>query len=82
MAVYEYTTINTSPTIKAESGGELGDVRGKAVKFVDGKVQLPGAGEVPIGIVLLSEVENVKTGDTVTIQVKDAINEAEQLIKK
>ena len=71
MAVYEYTTINTSPTIKAESGGELGDVRGKAVKFVDGKVQLPGAGEVPIGIVLLSEVENVKTGDTVTIQVKD-----------
>ncbi|HIS61474.1 MAG TPA: DUF2190 family protein [Candidatus Scybalomonas excrementigallinarum] len=71
MAVYEYATINTSSTITAESGGELGDVRGKAVKFVDGKVQMPGAGEDSIGIVLLSESENVKTGNTVTIQVKD-----------
>lgn len=71
MAVYEYATINTSSTITAESGGELGDVRGKAVKFVDGKVQMPGAGEDSIGIVLLSEAENVKTGNTVTIQVKD-----------
>ena len=71
MAVYEYTTINTSPTIVVEAGGELGDIRGKVVKFTDGKVQLPSAGEVPVGIVLLSEEETVKTGDEVTVQVKD-----------
>lgn len=71
MSVYEYATINTSPTIAVESGGELGDVRGKVVKFVDGKVQLAGAGEIPVGIVLISEEDNVRTGDAVTIQVKD-----------
>lgn len=71
MAVYEYTTIHTSPTIALEVNGELGDIRGKAVKFADGKVQLPGAGEVPVGIVLLSEEESVKTNDIVTVQVKD-----------
>lgn len=71
MAVYEYSMINTSSTIAVESGGELGDVRGKAVKFANGKVQLPEAGEAPVGIVLLSESESVKTGDTVTVQVKD-----------
>lgn len=71
MSVYEYTTMNTSPTIAVEVGGELGDIRGKAVKFIDGKAQLPNAGEVPVGIVLFSEEETVKTGDGVTVQVKD-----------
>lgn len=71
MSVYEYTTMNTSPTIAVEVGGELGDIRGKAVKFTDGTVRLPSAGEVPVGIVLFSEDESVKTGDEVTVQVKD-----------
>lgn len=71
MPVYEYATINSSPTIDLEIGKELGDARGKAVTFENGKVKIADAGEVPVGIVLLTQDSNLKTGDRVSVQIKD-----------
>lgn len=68
---YEYATMNQSPTITVEVGVDLGDARGKAVKFDAGKVSYPAAGEIPIGLVLLSESEDVKKEEELTIQIKD-----------
>lgn len=66
------TGINTSPTITGPSG-VAGDVRGKAVKFdASGKVVLANtAGEIAIGIALISEPSVVKEGDDINIQIKE-----------
>ena len=68
---YLATSINESPVIAEKAGAAIADVRGKAVKFADGAVVLAGAGEAAIGIGIMTNDENLKVGDDLTIQVKD-----------
>ena len=68
---YTGTTINESPVIAGEAGDNLGEAAFLAVAFdTDGKMKLPAAGDVPIGI-LSPETEDVSTGDSLTVQIKD-----------
>ena len=68
---YEYTGINTSPTITFPAGEELSEVHAKAVKLTEDGLVLPGAGEEAVGIVLITEDETYQKGEDITIQVKD-----------
>lgn len=65
------TSINESPVIAEKAGAAIVDVRGKAVKYADGAVVLAGAGEAAIGLGILTNDENLKIGDDLTVQVKD-----------
>lgn len=68
---YTSTGINTSATIVAAAGAEA-DYRGKAVKFNEnGNVVLAGAGEVAIGVGILTNAELTKAEEDVDIQVKE-----------
>ena len=63
--------INESPTIYAEAAEALTAPAMKAVAFdEDGKVEYPGAGAIPIGIVLADAVD-IPAGGRVNIQIKD-----------
>lgn len=65
------TGINTSATIVAAAGAEA-DYRGKAVKFDEaGNAVLAGAGEVAIGVGILTNSEATKANEDVDIQVKE-----------
>lgn len=68
---YLATSINESPVIVDKAGADIADVRGKAVKYADGKIVLAGAGEAAIGIGIMTNDENIKTGADVDIQIKD-----------
>lgn len=67
---FEYTGINTSSTVAIIAGMNIKDAQCKAVKFADGKAILPAAGEMPIGILLVSEDE-IPIGGETTVQIKD-----------
>lgn len=67
----EYTSMNQSPTMVVKVKSDLGDVRGKAVKFDGEEVTYPVAGEMPVGFALLSESDEVKAKDEITVQIKD-----------
>lgn len=69
--VYNSTTINQSPTISLMAAEELKDARGKAVVVSEGKVKLAKAGENAIGIVMLSDDENIPADARVNVQIKD-----------
>ena len=69
--VYEYTMINPSPTLDVVAGAKITDAPCKAVKLSAGKAVLPSAGEVPIGILLLSNESELESGAEAVIQVKD-----------
>lgn len=71
IGTYEYASINQSPTILVMAGAEIVDARCKAVKFENGKVTLPAAGEIPAGILLISNEDKIVTGAEATIQIKD-----------
>ena len=63
--------INQSPTIYGEAGAAITAPAMKAVAFdANGKVVLPTATSVPVGIVL-ADAADVAIGDRVNIQVKD-----------
>lgn len=68
---YEYTGINDSPTLTVTAGAAIKDAPCKAVKFQDGKVILPAAGECPAGILLISSESDIPEGVEAAIQVKD-----------
>ena len=68
---YTGTGINTSATI-VEAAGAAADFRGKAVKYDEnGKIVLAGAGEVAIGVGIITNAEESKVGEDVDIQVKE-----------
>lgn len=67
---YTGTGINTSATIVAPAGADA-DFRGKAVKFAGGKVALAGAGELAIGVGLITNSDETKAEEDVDIQVKE-----------
>jgi hypothetical protein len=69
---YLSTQINESATIVAPAGTASIDYRGKAVKFNgSGQAVLAGAGEVAIGIGILTNDEVSVVGNDVDIQVKE-----------
>lgn len=68
---YNSTGINTSATI-VEAAGAAADYRGKAVKIDEnGKAALAGAGEVAIGVGIITNSDTTKVGEDVDIQVKE-----------
>ena len=69
--MYLATSINESPTIVEKAGAAIADVRGKAVKYADGAVVLAGAGELAIGVGILTNDEAIAKGADVDIQIKD-----------
>lgn len=68
---YLATSINESPVIVDKAGADIADVRGKAVKYADGKIVLAGAGEAAIGVGIMTNDEAIKAGADVDIQIKD-----------
>lgn len=71
MATYFGTTINESPTIVLPAGAKIEAAQGKAVIISDGTAKLATAGANAIGLIPLSEDEEIAQGNDVTIQVKD-----------
>ena len=71
MATYLGTTINESPTINLEAGEDIQEAQGKAVIISGGLAITATAGANAIGIIPLSEDEEIKKGSYVTVQVKD-----------
>lgn len=70
--IYTTTGINESATISEKAGADIADVRGKAVKYdANGDVVLAAAGENMLGISILTNMENIKKGEDVDIQIKD-----------
>lgn len=64
-------SFNPSPTICGEAAADMAAPAMLAVKFdANGKLALPGAGEFCIGIVL-ADVDSIKSGDPISVQVKD-----------
>ena len=72
MATYLGTTINESPTINLEAGEDIQEAQGKAVIISGGLAITATAGANAIGIIPLSEDEEIKKGSDVTGQVKDS----------
>lgn len=69
---YLATSINESSIISEKAGAKIEDVRGKAVKYdSSGNVVLAGAGELCIGIGIMTNDETTEIGSDVDIQVKD-----------
>lgn len=68
---YEYTGISESTTISVKAGVELSSMEAKAIKFSDGAVVLPAAGDVPAGIILINQNDIIKKGEDLSIQVKN-----------
>ena len=69
---YTSTGINTSATIVGAAAAEIAGVAGKAVKFSAGKLAVANAaGEVVIGIALLTNADVVAAGEDVDVQVKE-----------
>lgn len=71
--VYTTTMINPSPTITGEAGAIIEDVRCKGVKYDEnGKIVLADtAGEMMIGVGLITNDSATAAGDDVDIQIKD-----------
>lgn len=71
MAAYTSTGINTSATIVGPAGAEA-DYRGKAVKYNEaGAFVAAGAGEVAIGIGIVTNAEKTAANADVDVQVKE-----------
>lgn len=69
---YTTTGINTSATIVGAAAAEIKNVAGKAVKFTGGKVAVATtAGEVVMGIAVLTSADVIAAGEDVDIQIKE-----------
>lgn len=68
---FENTQINESVTIVVSAAEELKGMNCKAVTLTADGAKLPAAGDAPVGIVLISQEEDYKKGDEVSLQVKD-----------
>ena len=69
---YMTSQINSSPTIVEKAGAAITDVRGKFVKYSTGNVVLASvAGEAVMGVGIITNSENLASGDDVVVQIKD-----------
>ena len=67
---YTGTGINTSATI-VEAASAAADYRGKCIKYVDGKAALAGAGELCMGVGLITNADQTAADADVDLQVKE-----------
>lgn len=72
MSSYVNSSINSSATIALEASANLASKAFHAVIFSSGKAALADGTKVPIGILIATTPEDVKAGDVVDVQVKDA----------
>ena len=72
MATYFGTTINDSPTVTLPANAAITGAQCKAVVVTSGKVKVADtAGVAVLGVIPLSEDENIAAGADVTVQIKD-----------
>ena len=73
MATYFGTTINDSPTVILPAKAAITGAQGIAVAVdtTTGQLVLPSAGDPVIGVIPISENENIAAGEEVTVQIKD-----------
>ena len=72
MATYFGTTINDSPTVVLPANAAITGAQCKAVVVTGGKVKVADtAGVDVLGVVPLSEDENIAADADVTVQIKD-----------
>lgn len=71
MADYFGTSINESPTIVLPASEDMKGARGIALVIKDGGLAKPKAGDVTIGLSLMTGEDEVTKGEDVTVQVKD-----------
>lgn len=69
---YLATSINESPVIAEKAGAAIEDVRGRAVKFDEnGNVALCAAGELALGVGIMTNDTGLAAGNDVHVQIKD-----------
>ena len=68
---YIGTTINQSPTIVLKASADLTAVQGIAFGVSSGKAALPSAGANAIGVAIISQDANIKSGEDIVLQIKD-----------
>lgn len=68
--MYIGTSINESPVIAGIAAEDIAGGAMLAVSMSTDGVKLATDGDVPVGI-LIAETDDIKQGDTVTVQVKD-----------
>lgn len=71
MSDYFGTSINESPTIVLPASETMNGARGIALVIKDGGLAKPKAGDVTIGLSLMTGEDEVEKGEDVTVQVKD-----------
>ena len=71
--VFMTNQINNSPTITGKAGVDIADVRGLMVKYDANGYIVPAdtAGEMVIGMAIITNSENIKAGADVDVQIKD-----------
>ena len=67
---YIGTIINESPVVALTAAADITTCAFLAVKQGASGVTIAGVGDVPVGI-MLPEQENIESGDTVSVQIKD-----------
>lgn len=70
---YITNQINESATIVEKAGAAIEDVRGLAMKYNSSGDVIPAstAGELIIGVGIITNAENITVGEDVDIQIKD-----------
>ena len=68
---YVGTTINPSPTVIFPANEAIAGARCVALALSDGKLALPAAGAMALGISIGETDANVTAGTEITVQIKD-----------
>lgn len=68
---YLGTTINSSPTVVFPAGADISGARCVALALSNGKLALPAAGAMALGISIGETDEDVAAGTDIDIQIKD-----------
>lgn len=71
MSDYFGTSINESPTIVLPAAETIENARGIAMVIAEGGLKKPTAGDLAVGISLMTMDETIEKGDDITVQVKD-----------
>lgn len=70
--MYNTTTINQSVTVVFPAGEDITDGAFRVVKLgVDSRILLAGAGDIPLGVIPGGVEDTVKTGEDISVQIKD-----------
>ena len=70
---YLTNQINSSPTISERAGSDIEDVKGLLLKYDNNGNVVPAsvAGEMVLGMGIITNAEHITSGEDVDVQVKD-----------